>query len=109
MIPPKRRQTDGEDEARAAASLWKKNAVWATTALIATGGGIGGYRALDTNSMQKNATGSIQSAAFDAAHVQLDRAIADIAELNVKMERVQTAIARIEGNVAYLVREGAGR
>ena len=109
MIPPKRRQTDGEDEARAAASLWKKIAVWATTALIATGGGIGGYRALDTNSIRQNATGSAQTASFDAGRVQLDRAIADIAQLNAKMEKVQTAIARIEGNVAYLVNAGAGR
>ena len=109
MTPPKRRQTDAEDDVRECASLWKRIAIWATTALVATGGGIGGYRALDTNSIRQNATGSAQAAAFDASRAQLDRAITDIAQLNAKMEKVQTAIARIEGNVAYLVNSGAGR
>jgi len=109
MTPPKRRKTDAEDDVRECASLWKRIAIWATTALVATGGGIGGYRALDTHSIQQNVAGSAQTASFDAGRVQLDRAIADIAQLNAKMEKVQTAIARIEGNVAYLVNAGAGR
>lgn len=104
MTPLKRRSTDAEEEARAAASLWKKLAVWAVTALIATGGGIGSYQVLE-----QRAPRTVSAVSDDASRVQLDRAISDIAGLNVKVEQLQASIARIEGNVAFLVSAGGIR
>jgi len=98
MTPPKRRLSDME-------FAWKTIAVYAISLLVATGGSVGGYRALDQ--MQPTSQSAIAvTESNDATAVKLSRAIEDIGELRGEMKLVRDALSRLEAKLSLMVARG---